>query len=139
MILFCRSIGCGHLNCPNSGLGSSTRRSITILVIYMPSSEQSQVLLHILRRCRTTHCSLLLQAISMCNDAQETNHRGNMWKRLIESHNLCNISLSSGVTYTYSSGDHFTTVDYMLGDQDCVGGISSCTTLEDHSLIIYPL
>ena len=41
-------------------------------------------------------------------------------------------SLSSGPDYTYSSGGHFTTVDYVLTNQDGARGVCSCSVLEEH-------
>ena len=68
------------------------------------------------------------------DSASACNSRGKKWLDLIESHSLCNISLSSlssRPSYTYSSGGYFSTIDYVLGNYDAVGGISS---LEGHPL-----
>ena len=60
-----------------------------------------------------------------------------LWNNIISEHNLSNVSLgslSSGATYTYSSGVNTSTIDYVLANQDAFKGISSCVTLEDHPL-----
>ena len=36
--------------------------------------------------------------------------------------------------YTYSSGPHFTTVDYMIATQDLAPQITRCITLDEHEL-----
>lgn len=60
-----------------------------------------------------------------------------IWNNIISENNLSNVSLgslSSGATYTYSSGVNTSTIDYVLANQDTFKGISSCVTLEDHPL-----
>ena len=57
------------------------------------------------------------------------------WNNLIDNlYNASLVCLSSGPGYTYSSGGRFTTIDYVLTNQDGTRGISSCSTLEDHPL-----
>ena len=70
-------------------------------------------------------------------NTNHTNHRGMQWNAVISEHNLSNVSLgslSSGATYTFSSGENASTIDYVLANQDALRGISSCVTLEDHPL-----
>ena len=56
---------------------------------------------------------------------------------LISERNLHNVSLgslSSGPSYTYSSGENFSTIDFAIANLDALRGILSCVTLEDHPL-----
>ena len=68
---------------------------------------------------------------------QPCNSRGRQWHSLTETHLLHNVSLSSlasGHSSTYSSGGHTSTIDYVLGNDDALRGVSSCVTLDDHPL-----
>ena len=70
------------------------------------------------------------------NPQQSCNSRGH-WLNLCESlslHNISLSSLSSRTSYTYSSGGHISTVDYILEKNDAVREICTCNTLEEHSL-----
>ena len=58
-------------------------------------------------------------------------------KDLTDRQELCVLSLSShatGLTYTYHSGPHFTTVDYILCNQAAAYFCSTVSTIEDHPL-----
>ena len=128
-----------------------SQRSLTILCVYMPSADQPQELY-------SSYLETVEHAVSQFSDdgplvvmgdlnahfgsserdaSQECNSRGLLWLNLNESHSLHNISssaLSSGPPYTYSSGGHTSTIDYVLGNIDAVRGISSCEILEGHPL-----
>ena len=56
---------------------------------------------------------------------------------MIDEHSHINVSLcsiTSGPTYTHTSGGYSTTIDYVTANSDAFRGISNCSTLEEHSL-----
>ena len=125
---------------------------LTILGVYMPSADQPQ-------EVYTSYLETVEHAVSQfSNDGplvlmgdlnahlgsrehdslqQTCNSRGQQWLNLSESlsmHNISLCSLSSGPPYTYSSGSHTSTIDYVLGNDEALKGVSSCNTLEGHPL-----
>ena len=61
------------------------------------------------------------------------NPAGNCLAKLVENSNLYPVSLTdicTGPGYTYHSGDHFTTVDYIIAGASFAPYISWCRTLE---------
>ena len=129
-----------------------SKRYLTILGVYMPSADQPQ-------ETYTSYLEIVEHAVSqfsndgplvvmgdlnahlgsrVCDNPQQScNSRGQQWLNLCESlslHNISSSSLSSGPSYTYSSGGHISTVDYVLGNSDAVRGVCSCNTLEEHPL-----
>ena len=70
-------------------------------------------------------------------DTSVINSRGNKWIKMIDEHFLINASLCSiafGPTYTYTSGGNSTIIVYIISNSDAFTGISSCSTLKEHSL-----
>ena len=125
-----------------------SQRILSILGVYMPSADQAQEVYSEYSLCYN-HIEFLISVLRVLSLLQvtltpileaETDHKSvtteeNQWNRLIDNHNLYNISLgclSSGPTYTYSSGGNFTTVDYILTNSDGSRGVSSCSV--DHPL-----
>lgn len=108
-----------------------SKRYLTILGVYMPSADEPQ-------ETYTSYLEIVEHAVSqfsndarlvvmgdlnahlgsrVCDNPQPScNSRGQQWLNLCESlslHNISSSSLSSGPSYTYSSGSHISTVDYM--------------------------
>ena len=70
--------------------------------------------------CRSEKCA-----------TQDRNQKGSMWNSVILEHNLHSVSLGSLVSspsYTYSSGEYFSTIDFVLANLDALRGIFSCVT-----------
>ena len=68
---------------------------------------------------------------------EEPNHRGVLWKELLDRHSVFVASLgalSMGPIHTYSSGDHSTTPDYVIGNVALAEMLQSCETLDDDPL-----
>ena len=68
---------------------------------------------------------------------EEPNHRGILWKELLDRHSLFVASvgaLSTGPIHTYSSGDHSTTLDYVIGIVALAEMLQSCEILDDNPL-----
>ena len=68
---------------------------------------------------------------------EEPNHRGILWKELLDRHSLFVASLgalSTGPIHTYSSGDHSTTLDYVIGNVALAEMLQSCEILDDNPL-----
>ena len=127
------------------------RRCLTILGVYMPSADKSQEI-------NSSYLETVEHAVSQFTDdgpllvmgdfnahlgnqqqvtQQACDHRGRQWLSFIDAHSLHNILLSSlttGPAFTYSSGDRTSTIDYVLGNDDALRGLSSCVILEDHPL-----
>ena len=125
---------------------------LTIHGVYMPSADQPQ-------ETYTSYLDTVSQIVSQsdsdapmiiagdlnchlgslgCPRSNDTpNSRGHKWKDVIDHHTLYVASLShisSGPIHTYHSGSVSTTVDYVLGNLALSSVLSSCDTLEDHSL-----
>ena len=65
---------------------------------------------------------------------EDPNHRGVLWKELLNRHSLFVASLGALSTcpiHTYSSGDHSTTLDYVIGNVALAEMLQSCETLDD--------
>lgn len=60
-----------------------------------------------------------------------------MWSDLTKNHSLINVtntSLCKGPSYTYSSGENRSFVDYVIVNHDAFRGTSSCSIYDDHPL-----
>ena len=123
-------------------------RRLSILGVYMPGGEQPQ-------DCYDTYFDSVEHCVSQlsnggpllvlgdlnahlgCRDTSVTNSRGNKWIKMMDEHSLINVSLcsiASGPTYTYTSGNNTTTIDYIISNSDAFRGIASCSILEEHPL-----
>ena len=125
---------------------------LTILGVYMPSSDQPQDkynehLTTIDQVISTTPTSspLLITGDLNCHLGQvggsrssaEPNDRGMLWKKLIDRHTLYVPSLSqlaTGPVYTYSSGPNFTTLDYIIENVASSSAMVSCRVEDEHPL-----
>ena len=68
---------------------------------------------------------------------EEPNHRGVLWKELLDRRSLFVTSLSAlstGPIHTYSSGNHSTTLDYVIGNVVLAEMLQSCEALDDDPL-----
>ena len=128
------------------------QRWFTLIGIYMPSAETSQEVYssyletaeHLISQFGSDGSLLIVGDLNAHLgfprndfDTNYVNHRGMLWNNIISDSNLSNVSLgslSSGSTYTYSSGKHKSIIDYVLANQDALRGISSCVTLEENPL-----
>ena len=130
-------------------LSDSDRRVLTVLGAYMPSSNSPHDLY-------TTYFNFIEEQISQLgpdgplfvvgdlnahlattDNCQSCNPRGTMWRSLIDSQNLYDATqgcLTSGPSFTYSSGGHSTFLDYILANQDGARGVSFCNIHEEHPL-----
>ena len=127
-------------------------RSLTILGVYMPSSDQPQEVYNdytatINQTISNTSCSSPLLVVGDLNchlgqaggprSSAEPNHRGMQWKDLIDSHSLYVPSLShlaTGPVNTYSSGSNSTTPDYIIGNFTTSTVMVACRVEEEHPL-----
>ena len=131
---------------------STTQLWLTILGVYMPSAEYPQDTYtsyledveHLISQLNTEGPLLIMGDLNAHLSSryeefanQDGNQRGSMWNSVISEHNFHNVSLgsfASGPSYTYSSGENFSTIDFAIANLDAVRGISSCGTLEYHPL-----
>ena len=76
-----------------------------------------------------------LSRLGGSRSTEEPNHRGILWKELLDRHSLFVASLdalSTGPIHTYSSGDHSTTLDYVIGIVALAEMLQSCEILDDN-------
>ena len=125
---------------------------LTIIGIYMPSSDYPQdeyiscleAVDTIISRLSPDDPLLVVGDLN-CHlgpmgghrSSDSTNSRGILWKELIDNHSLyvpSQSDIATGPTYTYSSGGSFTTLDYIIGNAVLASYLTSCRTIEDHSL-----
>ena len=133
-----------------------TQRCLTVLGVYMPSSEQSQetyssyldTVEHAISQFTADGPLLLvgdlnahfgsrdLDTQQLCNPAtQPCNSRGRQWHSLTETHSLHNVSLQA-VPPPHIQQEVILPLltIYVLGNDDALRRVSSCVTLDDHPL-----
>ena len=130
----------------------SNNLALHVIGMYMPSSDQSR---EVYVDCLNEVDSLLsrfpsndpivvmgdlnchLGHLGGSRSTEEPNHRGILWKELLDRHSLFVTSLgalSTGPIHTYSSGDHSTTLDYVIGNVVLAEMLQSCEILDDNPL-----
>ena len=78
-----------------------------------------------------------LGSLAGSRNSLSPNGRGLLLKELIDRMFLYSVfdsSMASGPSYTFSSGTHFTTVDYIFASQNLASLIESCGIMDEHKL-----
>ena len=80
-----------------------------------------------------------LGSLAGSRNPHSPNGRGLLLKELIDRtflYPVSDSSMASGPNYTFSSGTHFTTVDYIFASQNLASLIDSCGIMDEHELNI---
>ena len=132
-------------------LSLSNNLALHIIGTYMPSSDQSREAYvdflnevdSLLSRLPSNDPIVMgdlkchLGHLGGSRSTEDPNHRGVLWKELLDRHSPFVTSLgalSMGPIHTYSSGDHSTTLDYVIGNVALAEMLQSCETLYDDPL-----
>ena len=78
-----------------------------------------------------------LGSLAGSHNPHSPNGRGLLLKELIDrtfSYSVSDSSMASDPSYTFSSGTHFTTVDYIFASQNLASLIESCGIMDEHEL-----
>ena len=128
------------------------KHTLTILGVYMPSSDQPQEVYNehiatINQAISNVSCSSPLLVLGDLNchlgcaegprSSADPNFRGKQWKDILDSHSLYVPSLSqlaTGPVHTFSSGSNSTTLDYIIGNVATSTVMVSCKVEEEHPL-----
>ena len=124
---------------------NSVERCLSIVGVYMPNAAQPQDVYdsyfdsvdHCISQLSKKGPLLVLGDLNYHLGSRDTsviNSRGNKWIKMISLINASLCSIASGPTYTYISGGNATIIDYIISNSDAFREISSCSTLEEHSL-----
>ena len=125
--------------------------TLTILGVYMPSSDQPQEIYNSYVQavdqviCQVSPSSPFIVAGDLnCHlghlggptSSDCFNSRGLQWKELIDCHSLyvTSSNITTGPSHTYYSNGIATTLDYMIGNLTNSSLVTSCCTMEDHPL-----
>ena len=133
-------------------LSLSNNLALHVIGTYMPSSDQSREAYvdclnevdSLLSRLPSNNPVVVMGDLNChlghlgdSRSTEEPNHRGVLWKELLDRHSLFVASLgalSMGPIHTYSSGNHSTTLDYVIGNVALAEMLQSCETLDDDPL-----